>query len=157
MEKLFHNLTDFDNPSNHWRSVGQKSRVNTTVCWCYQVESLLLQIIVIAKVHPLGRWLYGFSPLLKFFLLLFIQLSIFSYHVRCPFSANLLSRIVGPYHKPFCYLSTQWLYFSTSLGFSWGCADQSIVNHLFLSFLCSILFVLWETVCGILTSNTSPS
>ena len=110
--------------------------------------------IVMPKAHLPGRCLSGSSPLLKFFLLLFILLSCLSWlsrwtlwlcRISCRFSKSLLSRIVGQYdivvHQRHSY--------SFPLRSRWGCADQCTVSHLFLLLPWDILSILPETICGI--------
>ena len=95
--------------------------------------------IVMDIAYLLGRWLPGFSPQLKFFLLLLILLSSFSWlpwwffllcRISCTFSDNLLTMTAGPYHRLCCSQPSPWLYFSALL----------FTLLLFLLFLWDILF-----------------
>ena len=100
-----------------------------------------------------GICVFGFLPLLKFFLPLSIPPFSFSWHsgrilwfcrIFCTFLDVLLSTFAGLYHKSSCGQSMPWLPFSVLFWRLWECAGLYMVGYLFLLFLCGILLVLPE-------------
>ena len=114
--------------------------------------------------YLLGKCLFGSLLQLRFFLLLSIPLSRFSWFCRqslwlhvifCTFGGSLLSRFTEPCHMPFCSQSRSSIDFSVWSCSHLGCANLCKVTLRCLWFLCSILSVRQKTNCGLLVSSKS--
>ena len=116
---------------------------------CDWEASLLIQILI---VHLSGRCLSGFSPQLKFFLLLVIPLANFSWllwgnlwllQTPCTFLDNLLSSFTGP---PPSFSSSSYYYDDDDYYLFFENLYNTFFKNLLLLLLQLFLFLLWNCI-----------